>query len=130
MPIDRQFAARQVRAAENESVSREENEQTEELSMEPDLTNYTCECARGCEAVLSLTIREYETVREVPTHFIVAPGHLLVGVEVLVQETPRFAIVEKFGAAAQVATALDPRSSPMNRLTDDSSFASKLAPAG
>ena len=128
MPIDRAFAARQVRAAEDESVCREENEQTEDLSVGPGLTDYACECARGCDAVVSLTIREYETVREVPTYFIVAPGHLLVGVEVLVQETARFAIVEKFGAAAPVATASDPRSRPTNRLVDDSSFPPELSP--
>ena len=113
MPIDRGFAARQVQAAENESACRDENEQTEERSVGPGLTDYTCECATDCDALVSLTIREYEAARDVPTYFIVAPGHLLVGVEVLVQETPRFAIVEKIGAAATVATALDPRSSQM-----------------
>jgi hypothetical protein len=106
------FAQRQIRAAEDESLCRGVNEQIEELSSGPGLTDYACECPRGCEVLIALTISEYEEVRAVPTHFFVAPGHLLVGVEVLVRETSRFQVVEKFGAAAPVATALDARSHP------------------
>jgi hypothetical protein len=106
------FAERQIHAAEEESLCREENERVEEPRLASDHTEYTCECTRDCDALLSLTADEYEAVREVPTHFLVAPGHLVVGVEVIVRETSRFQVVEKFGAAAPVATALDPRSHP------------------
>jgi hypothetical protein len=106
------FRERQIRAAEDESQCREENEHVEEASLGSDPTEYTCECTRDCDAPVSLTIDEYEEVRQASTHFIVAPGHLVVGVEVVVRETSRFQVVEKFGAGAPVATALDPRSHP------------------
>ena len=104
------FAQRQIRAAEDESVCREENERLEgSVGSDLTYTEYTCECTRDCDAHVPLTIDEYEEVRGISTHFIVAPGHLLVGVEVVVRESPRFQVVEKFGAAAPVANALDPR---------------------
>ena len=62
-----------------------------------------------CEAFVSLTGSEYEEVRRVPTHFVIASGHLLVGVEVIVRDTPGYQIVEKIGAAASAAIRLDPR---------------------
>ena len=78
-----------------------------------ELTEFTCECTvLARDARISLTIAEYERVREDPTHFIAAVGHLVVGVEVVVSETSRYQVVEKIGAAAQVATRLDPRATP------------------
>jgi len=62
-----------------------------------------------CDAFVSLTVWEYEEVRRVPTHFVIASGHLVVGVEVIVRDTPEYQIVEKIGAGAPVATRLDPR---------------------
>jgi hypothetical protein len=109
---DEPFAERQIRAAVSESACRDENEQTEDSSDTAEHTAYTCECTRGCDALVSLTTDEYEAVRKVPTHFIAAPGHLIVGVEVVVRESARFQVVEKIGAAAPVASRLDPRAKP------------------
>jgi hypothetical protein len=106
---DAPFAERQVRAAEDESARRGENERAEEPANASERTDYTCECTQDCVATVALTTQEYEDVRSVPTHFLAAPGHLVVGVEVVVLETPRYRIVEKFGAAAPVAARLDPR---------------------
>jgi hypothetical protein len=106
---DKPFADRQIRAAVDESACRDENERTEELSADANLTEYTCECTQECTALVQLTSDEYEAVRCVPTHFVAALGHLVVGVEVVVHETSRFQVVEKIGAAAPVATRLDPR---------------------
>jgi hypothetical protein len=103
------FAERQIRAAVGESACRDENERTEGLSQSLELTEFTCECTQACDARILLTIAEYESVRKDPTHFIAAPGHLVVGVEVVVSETSRYQVVEKIGAAAPVATRLDPR---------------------
>ena len=75
----------------------------------PKRTQYTCECTPDCDALVALTSCEYEEVRKVPTHFLIAPGHLIVGVEVVVRETSRYQVVEKIGAAAPVATRLDTR---------------------
>ena len=103
------FAERQIRAALAESACRDENERTEGLSESLELTEFTCECTEACDARISLTIAEYEGVRKDPTHFIAALGHLVVGVEVVVSESSRYQVVEKIGAAAPVATRLDPR---------------------
>ena len=109
------FAARQVRAAVSESASRDENERTDDPSGASELTHYTCECAHECAALVSLTNDEYEDVRRVPTHFLAAPSHLVVGVEVVVRETSRYLVVEKIGAAAPVAATLDPRGKTLRR---------------
>jgi hypothetical protein len=106
----KRFAERQVRAAQDESAERDVNEEIEEASALVGLAEYRCECPRDCDVLVSLTVDEYEAVRSVPTHFIVAPGHLLVGVEVVVRENSRYMVVEKIGAAAPIASALDPRS--------------------
>lgn len=103
------FAERQVRAAVNEAACRDANERRRGRSRASQLTEFTCECTCECDAGISLTMDEYERVRSVPTHFIAAPGHLVVGVEVLVMATPRFQVVEKIGAAAPVVATLDPR---------------------
>jgi hypothetical protein len=103
------FAERQIRAAESESACRDENERTGEQSDSSEFTAFTCECAQECDALVSLTTGEYEEIRKVPTHFLAAPGHLVVGVEVVVRETSRYQVVEKIGAAAPVAASLDPR---------------------
>ena len=105
------FTERQVRAAQDESVERDANEQIEDASAEAGFSAYRCECPRDCDVLIPLTVDEYEAVRSVPTHFVVAPGHLLVGVEVVVRENSRCTVVEKIGAAAPVASALDPRCS-------------------
>jgi hypothetical protein len=108
----KRFAERQVRAAQDESVERDVNEEIEAASTRAGLAEYRCECPRDCDVLVSMTLDEYEAVRSVPTHFIVASGHLLVGVEVVVHENSRYTVVEKIGAAAPVASALDPRSYP------------------
>jgi len=112
---DEPFAARQVRAAVEEAACRQGNERTEDLSEAPVLTEYACECTQACAALVSLTHAEYEDVRKDPTHFIAAPGHLVVGVEVLVRETPRYHVVEKIGAARAVAVRLDRRGASLRK---------------
>jgi hypothetical protein len=59
--------------------------------------------------VISLTVGEYEAIRSVPTHFVVARGHVDSRVEFVVRETAWYQVVEKFGIAGEVATRLDPQ---------------------
>ena len=54
-------------------------------------------------------MEEYETVRLIPTHFVVTPGHVIHGVERTISVNERYAIVEKFGEAGSMAVQLDPR---------------------
>jgi hypothetical protein len=94
--------------AENEAFWRELNELAP-----PEhgvLNTMFCECGRlGCGERIEMTAAEYESVRARPTTFAVVPGHELVDVEVVVDETDRFRVVDKVGVAAAIADRADPR---------------------
>lgn len=71
---------------------------------------FICECdSRACFDRVKLTVGEYEHVRAEGTRFFVTPGHANVELELVVERTPRFHIVEKDGAAGVVADLSDPR---------------------
>jgi hypothetical protein len=101
--------------AKNETIFREINEQIEKISQSvaPDdkTMAFLCECDRAdCHEVLNVTRAEYESVRAVPTRFIVLPGHEDPKVEQVVASNDRFLVVEKEGEAAKQAVEHDPRS--------------------
>jgi hypothetical protein len=103
------------RAARNEAVFRRVNERLEEVNAAfesmVDGAEFVCECADiGCVERIELSIEQYEAVRDVPTHFIVKPGHELADEERIVDSHGEYLIVEKIGHAGQRATDLDPRS--------------------
>ncbi len=77
------------------------------------LSDWVCECAdETCTERIELTPQQYETLRENPTHFVVAPSteHVVADAERVVEQHERYWIVSKVGVAAAVATHLDPRS--------------------
>jgi hypothetical protein len=107
--------ARQVAAAKNQSLYREVNERVRSLKSgwmsKGDEIGFVCECADdSCAIPLTLSIEEYEEVREDPECFAVAAGHVYPEAEVVVRENERFTVVRKIGLAAQVAQAFDQRS--------------------
>ncbi len=73
---------------------------------------FFCECSDPrCDRTVTATIQEYESVRERPTHFLVAANHENPEVECMISETERFAVVETLaGEASKVALRTDPRS--------------------
>jgi hypothetical protein len=104
--------ARQERAARNQSLFRDVNEQLEMVMRELDgEQDFLCECSdRECNEMVSLSVSEYERVRSVATHFAIAPGHELAQVEcVVMRANGRFIVVEKIERAAEIARLLDPR---------------------
>ena len=106
--------ARQERLGRNESLFREVNERIEDTAskLSPMFTEFMCECADdSCFEYVSLTLQEYTSVRNSgPTFFIVKPGHRNSDIERVVGgEGDRYEIVQKLGAAAEVATELNPR---------------------
>jgi hypothetical protein len=106
---------RQQRVAKNEALFRQVNERIEELNEQLDpsgLSDFLCECGDDdCTTPISLTLREYEQVRSVPTHFAIARGHEVLDVESIVATTERYAVVEKYaGHAGRIAVQTDPRS--------------------
>jgi hypothetical protein len=105
---------RQQRIAKNEALFRQVNERIEEVNQklgEESLSDFLCECGDDdCTAPVSMTIAEYEEVRNQPTHFAIANGHEVIDVERVIEKNERFSVVEKFaGEAERIAVETDPR---------------------
>jgi hypothetical protein len=104
----------EVSAAKHQSLFREVNERVHTLSTtaweQVPRINFICECADAeCSVPLSVSGEEYESIRADPARFLVAAGHLVAGVEIVVDKNDRFWTVEKTGDARAAAKALDPR---------------------
>jgi len=108
--------SRQQRLAANQALYRSVNEQIKALNQAFDEAvgiggEWVCECAdANCAVIVNAQLYEYEAVRRSPRTFAVFPGHVFPEVERIVEENERFVIVEKVGAAAEVAEAADSRS--------------------
>lgn len=102
------------RAARNEALFREVNEQVRSLAGRPESTPaeelmIICECSDDrCTDRVSLTLAAYEAVRANPRRFLVVPGHDN-DFERIVQRADGYSIVEKEGQAGRVAEQTDPR---------------------
>jgi hypothetical protein len=105
-----------VRAARHQSLFREVNERVADLNetfspLDP-MGEWICECAdERCFEPMSLTLAEYEAIREHAARFPVLPGHERPEVETVVEANDRYLVVEKIGAARAVAVEHDPRRS-------------------
>jgi len=101
------------RIAANEAIFREVNEgiaRGQWPGEERAPASFRCECARlGCNALVELTIGEYEQVRAHPRRFLVATGHQLPDVETVVDERSGYLVVEKEEVAGREAEKSDPR---------------------
>lgn len=101
-----------ARAARNESVFRDVNEQLEAASSggPTEIKGFVCECADlACTAVVAVALGAYERVRQWPDRFIVAPDetHVDVTVEKIVERQPEYWVVEKVGPAGEIAEEFD-----------------------
>lgn len=102
------------RAARNEALFREVNEQVRSLSVSqlstpPEALLIICECSDDtCTERVSLPVAVYESVRADPRRFVVVPGHDN-DFERVVDRSDGYAIVEKEGHAGRVAEETDPR---------------------
>ena len=115
--------AARARAAKNQSLFREVNEQIEQLaegnpSIFEDLQSsrtmdLACECMdETCTERVTMTIGEYEQVRADSNSFFVLPGHDVPDVEEIVREETAYVVVSKLGVGAAVVEKLDPRKRP------------------
>lgn len=110
--------AREERLVENEAMFRSINERIEEIAQaqaegptDGHIYEFLCECSNAdCTLRLPLSATAYELVRRDPTQFVVAPGHDLPEIEVVVFRTRDYQVVRKQGEAADVAAEEDPRS--------------------
>lgn len=103
------------RLAKNEALFRDVNERVKRIDAaqgvpEDELWDFLCECGDGgCLARVSLTIAEYERVRANSVQFFVVPGHEEPEVERVVEDTRRYAVVEKKPGERKIAIERDPR---------------------
>jgi hypothetical protein len=107
--------SRRRREATEQARRREANESIEDSMQSTGrwaANAFFCECSDpSCDRTVTATIQEYESVRERPTHFLVAANHENPEVESMISETERFAVVETLtGEASKVALRTDPRS--------------------
>ena len=71
---------------------------------------FLCECAStSCVERISLTLEQYERVRNDGTTFFLAPGHEYDEVELVTERQLTYWVVQKDGPAAVVAAFDDPR---------------------
>jgi hypothetical protein len=104
------------RLALNEALFREVNERIRAISdtfgQKDETYDFLCECSDPlCAERVVMTSAEYEYVRADPTRFVVAKGHVMPEVESVVERAKDHVVVEKEGAAADIAIRLD-QSSP------------------
>ena len=104
---------RQERLAKNESLFRALNENISGVagSLGGDAPfEFICECSTsGCFERLSLTLAEYERVRQDGTHFLLVDGHEDIEIEQVIGHHSEYVVVEKDGVAGLVASDDDPR---------------------
>jgi hypothetical protein len=106
-------AERKERLARNEAIFREVNERIEELegTREAEWLDLVCECGNPeCNGPVRLRVSAYERVRQEPTDFLVAPGHVIPDIETVVETGEGYEVVRKLAGEGRIARATDPRS--------------------
>lgn len=97
---------RAQRLALNETIFRKANEEMRAVAdrLQHDFQAFMCECADiNCDDIVPLSLDRYREVRADPAMFFVLPGHEDPELEQVVEEDNGFRIVEKIGAARDVA---------------------------
>jgi hypothetical protein len=109
-------AVEQQRLGRNEALFREVNERINGLAVEFSTTlfsdeyEYVCECSDPkCIERVTVTLSEYEEIRADGKRFVLAPGHVRRDIEHVVRQADDHVVVEKHGAAGEVAAESDPR---------------------
>jgi hypothetical protein len=65
-----------------------------------------CECGEdGCDKTLDVSRAEYDQAHQQRDRFMVVPGHEDEQIEHVVKRTPKYVVVDKFGAAERIAEA-------------------------
>jgi hypothetical protein len=99
---------------ENEILRRTRNEWIEQTSDSFGANHieeaYICECGDpDCTDNVSMTRVEYEAVRSVGSHFVIAVDHENPEIERVILENRRFTVVEKMMAAGRMSQKANPR---------------------
>lgn len=104
------------RIAENEALFRDLNEEVGAVAHsfsgtgEDRAFDFLCECGdSACAQRVPVTLMKYEALRSSPLRFVVVPGHEIPEVERVIEATPEYSVIEKFGEAAEIVRDRDPR---------------------
>ncbi len=101
------------RAARNEELIREVNEQIEEGAKLHEVSSSMplhCECAEAmCLEKIEVAPQTYEPILQERYRFIVIPAHVQPEIERMVEEHESFVVVEKTGEARQQIDADHPQ---------------------
>jgi hypothetical protein len=102
----------QAQLARNEDFFRNINDSIDEIAStqgkDSHKYQFMCECSdTACMEWLELTLDQYSHVRDDPTRFVVAPGHVMKEIEHVVETKAHHQIVEKDGIAGAMATRLE-----------------------
>ena len=109
------MSERQKQVGRNENAARTSNEVVsvdgeQARLLGCDTLDVLCECGDSeCHMPIKMTVDEYEHIRCHGAQFAVLPGHELLNCESVVETLDEYLIVEKYGDAAEVADAADPR---------------------
>ena len=99
------------RAARNEALFREVNEEIRELDSRfggGGMGVFVCECAdERCVQRLSVPAAAYLAVRANPRRFIVTQGHENLDLETVVERGDGYLVVDKYGTPGRVVERLD-----------------------
>ena len=114
--VGRRMDKRGRRIAENEALFRDLNEEVGAVAHSFSATgedrtfDFLCECGNpACAQRVPVTLTSYEELRGSPVRFVVVPGHEIPDVERVIETTPAYYVIEKFGDAAAIARERDPR---------------------
>ena len=105
------MAGRDERVAANEARARLENEGRGEWFRTHARVLFACECFQAdCDAMLSLSREDYESIRSRSTAFAIQPGHYDADVEYIAEHHDTHWVTEKGTPdGRRVAAELDPR---------------------
>jgi hypothetical protein len=66
-----------TKAAKNQFLYREVNERIRNMDYSVSRAEFVCECAHPeCSETIEMSLEEYEEIRRVPSHFLVAAGKI------------------------------------------------------
>jgi hypothetical protein len=104
---------RAVRAAETEAIFRDVNETMAEQEggvSSDERVSLLCECSNdACADSVRVPKAEYERVRAQSDQFLIKPGHVTEGIELVLQRHPEHWVIAKVGVAREIAEETDPR---------------------
>jgi hypothetical protein len=108
-PLEPPFTSREERIAHNESWSRSLNERRAARAGGAGvMAGFRCECwLEDCTERIPLSRKDWAMIRAEPDRFAVAPNHIAPNFEAVVKTFPHFWMVEKFGAAGEIAEELE-----------------------